>query len=214
MPIAAFFDPSEWIFGVIALIVVLIYLRKRNHRSWFYLFCFSMFWLYVLALLNATIFPLPEFRYVNANERQFWTTLTFSNINLIPFNYGEFSSFGYVFPEITSNIILTIPFGFGLSFIARFKAKDFFWIGLALGLIIELTQLAIGLVYATSFRVVDINDVLWNATGVWLGYFMFRVFSWLYLAAYNRFSIKRNWLSGFIYDVTIQTQGIGRLKNA
>jgi glycopeptide antibiotics resistance protein len=205
MPITAFFDPAEWIFGVIALTIILMLLRKSNHKNWFYLFCFSIFWVYVLALLNATIFPLPEFRYVNANERQFWTILTLSKINLIPFNYGEFSSFGHVFPEIMSNIILTVPFGFGLNFIARFKAKDFFWIGLALGLSIELTQLVIGLVYATSFRVVDINDILWNAVGVWLGYLLFRIFSWLYLAAYNRFGIKRNWLSGFIYDVTIKT---------
>jgi glycopeptide antibiotics resistance protein len=214
MPITAFFAPIEWIIGIIALIIILAYMRKYNRQSWIYLFCFSIFWLYVLALLNATVFPLPEYRFVNANERQFWTALTFSNINLIPFNYGEFSYFGYVFPEITSNIILTIPFGFGLSFIARFNGKDFFWIGLVLGLSIELTQLAIGLIYATSFRVVDINDVLLNTAGVWLGYFVFRIFSWLYLAAYNRFSIKRNWLSGFIYDITIQAQGTGRLKNA
>ena len=171
------FDPLEWLVGLVILVALLVILKQRKHSGW-YIFCFAVFWVYLLVLLNATVFPLPEYRAISASDWQFWAGFTLSHVNLVPFNYGEFSYFGYVFPEVVSNILMTVPFGFGLNFIAHFKARDFLWIGLALGLAIESAQLAVSLIWTVFYHVVDINDVILNALGVLLGYAFYRVFSW------------------------------------
>jgi glycopeptide antibiotics resistance protein len=54
---------------------------------------------------------------------------------------------------------------------------------LAFGLIIEAVQLIIGLLLGYPYRVTDINDVIANALGVWLGFALFglstRIILWL-----------------------------------
>ena len=51
----------------------------------------------------------------------------------------------------------------------------------AVGLGLELSQLAASLAFQSSFHVADINDSILNAIGVLLGYAVFRILAWLYL---------------------------------
>ena len=84
--------------------------------------------------------------------------------------------------NIVDSILLTMPFGFGVSFIAQIKAGNIPWLALTVGLVFEAIQLAISLIFKSLFRVIDINDLLLNTIGVLLGYGVFMVFARAYLA--------------------------------
>lgn len=115
-------------------------------------------------------------------------------------------------PEIclglaVENILLTVPFGFGISFLVRLKPKDFLWLGILVGFALEFTQFIISLAFRSPFRSVDINDVILNAIGVWLGYLFFRIFGYLYLSITQRFKIRHSLVFAYIYDVVRRSKG-------
>jgi glycopeptide antibiotics resistance protein len=113
---------------------------------------------------------------------------------------------------IVDNVVLTIPFGFGVSFLVRIKARDFVWLPFAVGLVFEISQLIISLAFRSGFRAVDINDVLLNGTGVLIGYVAFRLFAWTYLRTAECFHFRYKWLLADIYDVAVQVEATGRLS--
>jgi glycopeptide antibiotics resistance protein len=102
--------------------------------------------------------------------------------------------------EILGNILLTVPFGFGIRFIARLKARDFLWLAPAVGLAIEGIQLGLSLALRSAFRAVDINDVLLNALGVGLGYGFFQIFAWGYRSMAVYLKKNPNGLRSYLQD--------------
>lgn len=106
---------------------------------------------------------------------------------------------------IIENIVLTIPFGFGINFLVRIKPIRFVWLAPAVGFGFEFSQLVISLVFRSGFRTSDINDVMLNAIGVLIGYTLFRVFALAYLKIADHFQLKSKWLFADIYDITFQT---------
>lgn len=199
------FDILAWLIGILILVLLLSILRRQK-RSPSYLFFFSVFWMYLLALVSVTIFPIPL-----PDAGMFLTkqqiTFVLSHINFVPFKYlsDPYANPYVVFLEIVQNILLTIPFGFGVSFIAQFKARDFLWLAIAVGLAIEIAQLVISLSVGV-YRTVDITDVFLNAVGVLLGYCIFRIFALLYLMVAHRFRINHKGLLAYIHNVASQTQ--------
>jgi glycopeptide antibiotics resistance protein len=73
-----------------------------------------------------------------------------------------------------------IPFGFGLPFITNLRMKKIVFIGALFSIAIELLQLITGLVAKTTFRIADINDVIFNTVGVAIGYILFMGFMRIY----------------------------------
>jgi glycopeptide antibiotics resistance protein len=71
------------------------------------------------------------------------------------------------------NILLMVPFGFGLPFITNLRMKRVIVAGALFSIGIELLQLITGLIAQMTFRVTDINDVLFNTIGVVIGYTLF-----------------------------------------
>jgi len=199
------FDILAWLIGILILVLLLSILWKQK-RTLSHLIIFSVFWIYLLALVSVTIFPipLPDAGMFLAKQK---IIFVLSHINFMPFKY---LSDPYVNPyifflEIFQNVLLTIPFGFGVSFIAQFKARDFPWLAIAVGLAIEIAQLVISLSVG-GYRTVDITDVFLNAVGVLLGYGIFRIFAWLYLMTAHRFRINHKGLLAYIHNVARQTQ--------
>lgn len=194
------FGVMEWLIGVAVLIVLIPILWKRKHIP-SYLFFFSVFWVYLLIVVDVTIFPIPiPDAEMFLTKQQF--TFILSHVNFEPFKYlsDPYVNPYVVFLEIVQNILLTIPFGFGVSFIAQFKARDFLWLAIAVGLVIEIAQLVISLGVGV-YRTVDITDVLLNATGVLLGYLYFRAFAWLVSKIIQRFRIKRSSFWAYVQEV-------------
>lgn len=126
---------------------------------------------------------------------------TLSHVNIIPFKYFTFFNTYVVFLEIIQNILLTIPFGFGIRFITQFNARDFFWLAIMAGLVIESAQLVISLGIGGPYRVVDITDMLLNTLGALIGYSFFKMFSWLFMTLTQRHGIEHAGISAYVYDV-------------
>ncbi|PGZ91738.1 VanZ family protein [Bacillus sp. AFS029533] len=85
-------------------------------------------------------------------------------LNLIPLIklFNEFSSIKQFIVNIFGNIILFVPFGFILTSIKR--SKKIILIGLFLSISIEVVQ------FMMSFRTSDIDDVILNTIGTYIGY--------------------------------------------
>ena len=174
---------TDTLIGVGVLVVILPFVWRRKH-NWLYLLFFSVFWVYLLAAVQAVFFPFV----INTDRGAVFTP----SVNLIPFYFGScFTNMpGLCARGLLENILLTMPFGFGLNFLVRVKPRNFIWIAIAVGVGFELAQLVISYVFKSSFRSVDINDAILNATGVLLGYGVFRVFAWAYLKVGKRFRVK------------------------
>ena len=196
------FDELDLLIGLVVLLVLLPILWWRK-RSLSYLLFFSIFWLYILAVIRAVFFPVA----INTDHNGAFSL----SINLIPFYFRDCSMLILCVRGIIENIILTIPFGFGINFLTRIKQRNIFWLALTVGLGFELYQLLISLVFRSGFRTVDINDSILNGTGVLLGYALFRAFTWVYIKVTTRFNIKHKWLFAYIYKISHQAQVSGKL---
>ncbi len=192
-----------WPMGILILIVVLAILWRRQH-SVSYLVFFSIFWVYVMVGLDKAFFPIQiNGLYVDVMRQ----APLMSQVNLVPLYFSKYglSVAGYF--GLLDNILLTVPFGFGLNFLSRLRLKDFLWLSITVGFGIEAVQFVMTLILRYPYRVVDINDVLLNAMGALIGYGLFRVFAWLYLAIIQPLDIKPRGLLAYIYSVADPLDG-------
>lgn len=101
-----------------------------------------------------------------------------ADVNLLPFAtiasliQSMFTGASYSTPllQLVGNIVLAIPYGVCLGFLVKRKT----WWKLLLfapllSVSVELIQLILGLSTATMYRAVDIDDVLLNTFGAWIG---------------------------------------------
>lgn len=179
-----------------------VWFRSRN--LW-HLFFAAIFGVYLLFAIDAVFFPIRLFPGYALSLR---AILGMSNF--VPFNY-DFSFIPHmVWRQIFENILLTVPFGFGVSFVMRLKPRHFLWLIPAVGFGIGLTQFLI-MVLIWMTRVITIDDIILNGLGVAIGYLLFRVFAWLYVCAAHRLGLPRSGLFGYVYDVSVRASGPERL---
>ena len=201
---------SLWPIGILISVIILVALSRRT-RNLSFLFFLSIFEAYVLLAIDKIFFPIEiNGLYVDVMRNE----PLMSQINLIPFYFDQYGLTPASFWGIVNNIILTMPFGFGLNFITHLRARNFVWLGLVLGFGFETTQLIISLVLRYPYRNIDINDVLLNAIGVLIGYGLFRIFALLYLEITKLFDIKHEGLSAYIYKVASQARTNFNAKSA
>jgi glycopeptide antibiotics resistance protein len=200
------FDGHDYLIGIGILVVLLpiLWWRKRNPST---ILFFSIFWVYLLVVVQAVLFPIVI-------DTTYSGGIFTPSLNIIPFYFGPCQMPELCVRSVIDNIILTIPFGFGINFLVRVKPKSFLWLAVAVGFGFELSQLALSIAFRSGFRAVDINDALFNAAGVLLGYACFRAFAWVYLKASQHFGIRHKWLFADIYEIVLQIQASDRSKNA
>ncbi|MGC1378916.1 MAG: VanZ family protein [Anaerolineales bacterium] len=186
------FDEAALYVCLTTLAMLLVILRFQK-RSFSYLLFFLIFGIYMIGVVSVVIFPIAM---PDPGAMEQWGFRP--SINLIPFNFGNCFMYDICVEQIIQNVILTMPFGFGVSFIARLRARDFVWLPLAIGLGFEFSQF---MVSRGGFHALDINDVLLNAAGAWLGYACFRAFAWLYRAVTRRLGINPWGVFAYIQDV-------------
>lgn len=182
--------------GILVTVSVIVWHKNRNVS---YLICCILFGLYLLVLTGLTLFPMPVSSPV---ERQSVTSIL-SRINLVPFRFGRLFSLhpNVISYEILGNIVLTIPFGFGIIFIAPKTARRIVgWVP-GIGFAIEFTQLLASIATGFSYRGIDINDVILNDLGALIGFGLFRLFAWIFLYIKHRFGIKPEGLFAYIDNV-------------
>jgi len=110
----------------------------------------------------------------------FFYVLTFEDVdwssaNFVPFKeIFRFEIGSKMFlRNVLGNIILFLPYGFFLSYFVKLrKVKYVFAFSLFVSVIVEIIQYRIG-------RVFDIDDVILNVVGGLLGYYLYRLASYL-----------------------------------
>lgn len=94
--------------------------------------------------------------------------------------------------QLYLNILLTVPFGFGLPFVVPVRLATVLVVGVLFSLGIELAQLIADVtLLALPTWSVDINDVILNSLGVLVGVIAFVALSALYRLAARRTSPDR-----------------------
>lgn len=205
------FVPYPLLVGILLMIILQAVLWRRN-LSPAAIFCFSVFWVYLLFVISMILFPMPIPGRSGGLSSSRQALLILSRINFIPFDFGQFRHLdpGFVFMrEILDNILLTLPFGFGICWIIPIPAKKIPWLALAVGLGTETAQLVMCLVLGSLYRGIDINDTILNALGVYLGYLLFRLFSWWVVGRIHRFKIKPVGILAYLYTQAARVQAGG-----
>jgi glycopeptide antibiotics resistance protein len=200
------FDKLDLLIGL-SILVCLLFVLWRQRRSLPYLILFSIFWLYLLVVASNVIFPIV----IKLGGSQ---PSIFPNMNLVPFYFGGCSIPFSCARDVILNILLTIPFGFGISFLVPVKPRAILWIALIVGLMLELSQLLVLLVFKSWFHAIDINAAIFNALGVLIGYGLFRVFAWVYVGIAEHFDLKHKWFLADIYSVASYSRDPEGSKNA
>jgi len=174
MGFVAYFDVLIiFLFGLIWLAIV-TYIRSKKKRSFVYLLFFTIFYVYLFKVLDYTLFQFQSLlllKYFIPNlilQGQ----LAGEEMNLIPL----IALTSEDLKTSLLNILLLIPFGFWLPFITNFHIKKTVVAGTLFSIGIELTQFVTGFLANITFRIADINDVIWNTLGVVIGYTLFVVF--------------------------------------
>jgi len=193
------FVPLPFLIGIGFLVLFLATLWRKGRRM-AYLFCVSVFWLYLMLVVAVTLFPIPLPDGLEARQS---AAHILSRVNWTPLYFGGLFSLhpNVILRELAGNIVLTIPLGFGVNFLARCRARHMPFLAAGVGLVIETAQLLVSLGIGGRYRGVDINDVLLNAAGVLIGYGLFRLFAWMYRALTVRLGILNRGLQAYIYAV-------------
>ena len=98
---------------------------------------------------------------------------------ILPYLMGE-NGFMIGAMNIIGNIALLVPFGFLLSLvIAKLKWKHVLLFSILSGSLIEITQVLL------HVGIFDIDDVILNGLGVWVGYWLYLLFEVMMNAAYG-----------------------------
>lgn len=179
------FFPYPLLIGILTQTGIMI---RHRHRGWLYLSLMVLFGIYLMVVVDLVAFPIiiPEDWPENLNLTGFVVNLD-QTVNLVPFDYGNMFSHlsdGSMSPyivlrEIGGNILLTMPFGFGIHLFRSIRRRNIIGWAIATGLILEGTQLLIILFIGPSMHSVDINDVILNASGVLIGYGFYQALIWL-----------------------------------
>lgn len=196
------FVVDAWPFALALLILQLVILWYRK-RSLSYVLCFAVFGIYLLFALDKTLFPIWVTGNYADEMRQFRRFSAFVNLVPLKFNFTEIPR--VVLLQMIQNVLLTIPFGFGVSFIVRLRAWHFLWLIPLVGLSFEGMQVLISLILRYPHRVIDINDAILNTLGVLIGYIGFRIFAWLYVGIMRLLRIRPGGLIGYLYEVSSHT---------
>ncbi|WP_456081464.1 VanZ family protein [Mediterraneibacter sp.] len=187
-----YFD-SVYVIGGLALLflILLAFLKFMKRKSNMYLLCFSVMYIYLCVVLDLTQFPIYASEGMKAamGGQNVWREM-----NLIPLKtiVTDFSM------ESVLNIIMTIPLGFGLSFLMRCSWRKIMLSGLLVGGCAEAGQLLTALWVGFTFRHVNIDDILLNIIGVLVGYGLFKIFRNVFQWGYKKLETNSNAFLSYI----------------
>lgn len=164
---------------VIILIFVLFFGYKflKGSISILYYFYWIIFGVYISGLIVYTLFPFPYQKLLIQTMIEEKLGLHY---NLIPFkSVVDAIKFGYFsvgLRQIGGNVLLFIPLGFALPILfSNIKHRHVFIIGFAVSLTIETIQAVAGYFIGYNYRAFDIDDLILNTFGTFLGLIIFKL---------------------------------------
>ncbi|MEE1056347.1 MAG: VanZ family protein [Acutalibacteraceae bacterium] len=156
---------------LIFLVITLIYKIKLKKAI-----IVSIFIIYLTAVVSITLFPI-----LIEEKVEYFGDITW--YNFIPFKtiIGMFSE-GINTTSIVQfcgNICMTIPFGVIIMYlINNTKWLKFLLISFIFSVSIEFAQLIIGLIINNMYRTVDIDDIILNVLGAFIGFGIYKLFQY------------------------------------
>lgn len=192
------FDLLTVIIGISILSMICLFLKLKMKKDYTYMVFFCILYIYLLFVLKYTIFPIPIYGGLADVMRK---TNFLSGINLFPFNSLDY----LMSKQALYNILLSIPFGFGVSYIAKINRKNILTLGIAFGFTIELLQLIISALLGFTYRNIDINDIILNFAGVIIGYLFLMAYSYFFIKIIKKFNIELNDLLKYVYNISTNT---------
>jgi glycopeptide antibiotics resistance protein len=174
------------------------FVRLKEKKTPAYLIFFTLFYIYLFKVLDYTLFQFQSLFLL----KHFIPGLILNgqtaerSVNLIPLMTLTFEDLN----TSLLNILLLLPFGFGLPFVANVRMKETVAIGALFSIAIELLQLITGVIAAMTFRVADINDVIFNTIGVALGYMFFVGFVRIYRRTSQKWVVSANPILRYVYE--------------
>lgn len=186
------FDLSTVLIFAVIWMGVIMFLRLKKKKSLVYLIFFTFFFVYIVKVLEFTQFPV----FFTPDMRDIYGQTVWKTMNFIPFFTLEYRDL----QTSLLNVLLTLPFGFGLPFITNLRFTRVVFIGVIFSVALEVLQLATALGAEFTFRVVDINDVMFNALGIIIGYIFFLGFVRGYHHILSKWGIPENPIFKYIYD--------------
>jgi glycopeptide antibiotics resistance protein len=157
--------------SILLWLAIIPFLRLKKKKSFVYVLFFTLFYIYMVKVLDYTLFQFQSLLLL----KYFMPQLILNGqaagkgINLVPL----ITLTAEDLKTSLLNILLFIPFGFGLPFITTFRMKQVVLTGALFSITIEVLQLVSGLLAKMTFRIADINDVIFNTIGAVVGYFLF-----------------------------------------
>ncbi len=167
MEFARYFNVLIIILYAVPLLGILVFLRLKKKKSFTYLALFTLFSVYLYKVLDYTLFQFQSLLLL----KHFMPGLMLKgqtaeqSLNLIPLVTLTMADM----KTSLLNMLLMIPFGFGLPFIANLSLKKIMLAGMLLSLALELMQFVTGFLAHMTLRVADINDVIFNTIGTAIG---------------------------------------------
>lgn len=159
-------ETAAYLFGVLLILIweVVCFVKKIPGRK---NFIWALLIVYLTLVASVTLFPLPVSRGLSYE---------FNTVNFVPFrsiavtiqmNLHEPKQ---IFLQIFGNIILFFPLGILLQVIGKNKKGRNLLIAVGIAVFIEAFQGIYGwIVCGAPYRTVDIDDVILNTLGYWLG---------------------------------------------
>jgi glycopeptide antibiotics resistance protein len=170
--IPMYFDVLTVLIFVVIWIGIITFLRLNKRKKLIYLILFTIFYIYLFKVLDYTLFQFQSLLLL----KLFLPGLILKgqtaekSMNLIPLMRLTQEDI----KTSLLNILLMIPFGFGLPVITTIRTKKVVVIGMLFSISIELLQFITGYIAHMTFRIADINDVIFNTLGVVVGYMLIR----------------------------------------
>lgn len=186
-PIRAALISFPFIALIISLPLLLVEYRRYGRFNFLRALILYSFIFYLLTAYYLVILPLPAREEV-ANYtsrvieiRPFYTVVRFLDRTVLdlknPATYGPAMK-QIVFLEPIFNILLLLPFGVYLRYYFNLSLKKTVLLSFLLSLFFELTQLTgLYFIYPRPYRLADVNDLINNTLGGYLGYRLASIFS-------------------------------------
>ncbi len=173
-------------FPILLLLLFLPYIIREYHKYgsvyWYRGLILFSFLLYLMAAYFLVILPLPTMEEVLALDTPRTRLIPFAFVtDFIKESGFVFTNFSTYFKAFTSasfyvpvfNIFLFIPFGIYLHYYFEWDLKKTVIASFFLSLFFELTQLSgLYFIYPRGYRLFDVDDLLLNTFGGFLGYFL------------------------------------------
>lgn len=150
---------------------IVTYFRLNKGKSYTYLLFFTIFFIYLYKVLDYTLIQFQSLLLLKhfASNLMLSGVPTGKTMNFIPLATLKMEDI----KTSLLNILMMLPFGFGLPFITNLRFKKIVLTGLFLSMIIEFLQFGTGFLANTTFRIADVNDLIFNTLGVAIGYISF-----------------------------------------